>query len=95
MQLDVRLGAPRDQPRQRVQRHLREPVQREFVHLVERLVHEPREAAFEHQVAADQGAHHVAHGAEFAQRHQRAEIALVIVAQRLAREPALDLRDHV
>ena len=36
MQLHVRLGAPRDQARQRVERDLHRTVQREFVHLVER-----------------------------------------------------------
>ena len=40
MQLDVRLGAPRDQARERVERDLREAVQRQLVHLVERHVHE-------------------------------------------------------
>ena len=39
----VRDLVPRDQPRQRVERHLRQAVQREFVHLVERHVHQPRE----------------------------------------------------
>src|SRR4051812_35943682 len=40
MELHVRLGPPHDQARQRVQRHLGKAVQRQFMHLVEREVHQ-------------------------------------------------------
>ena len=62
---------------------LRGAMQRQLVHLVQRQVHEPRHAALDHQAAADQAAHHVAHRAELAQRHQRAEVAVAIVGSGL------------
>src|SRR5476649_1056864 len=91
MQFHVRLGAPHDQSRQRVERDLGKAVQREFVHLVERQVHPACEQAFDHQVAADQSPHHVADGAELAQRHQRAKIPVAVILERFARHPPPDL----
>src|SRR5437016_13144319 len=41
MQLHMRLGAPSDEPCQRVERHLRIAMQRQLVHLVERGIHNP------------------------------------------------------
>ena len=42
----------------------------EFVQFVQGQVHELGKIALDHQTLADQAAHHVAHCAELAQRHQ-------------------------
>src|SRR5438045_1355781 len=54
MQLDVRLGPPRQHGCDGLQRNLDRSVEREFMHLVQRHVHQPREIALDHQAAADQ-----------------------------------------
>src|SRR4029077_20433604 len=47
MQFHMRFGAPRDQSRKGIEGYLGRPVQREFMHLVERSVHQPREQALD------------------------------------------------
>ena len=78
-----------------VERDLGRAVQRQLVHLVERLVHQAGEQALDEEVAADQLAHQVADGRIVAERHQRAEIAIAQRPQRLAREAPRQLPGQV
>jgi hypothetical protein len=57
MQLHVRFGAASNQSSKRVQGHLRRTVQRIFVQLVERTVHEASEQAFNPKVPAEKPSH--------------------------------------
>jgi hypothetical protein len=57
MQLHMRLGAPRDQSRNGIERYLGRPVQREFMHLVERSVHQSREQALDPEATPHEAAH--------------------------------------
>ena len=68
---------------------------RQLVHLVQRQVHHLGKVTLDHQVVANQAAHHVAHGAEFAQGNQRAEVFVVVRPERLVGKAALDLLEQV
>ncbi len=70
-------------------------VQRQLVELVERHIHQPRERALDQQAAADQTPHQIADGRIFAERDQRAEIAVAERLERPAGEAVLDLAQHV
>src|SRR5262245_57098609 len=95
MQLHVRLGAPRDQSRKGIERHLDRPVQRKFMHLVERLVHQPREQALDPEATPDEPAHQASDGRIFTERHKRDEIPVAPGLERLARQAPLDLLEHM
>src|SRR5215210_4059657 len=95
MQLHMWLSAPRNQSRGRIEHHLGRPVQREFMHFVERPVHEPREQAVDPQAAARKSAHQAADCRILTERHKRAEIPVVPGLEGLAGQPSPDLLEHV
>ncbi len=64
------IGLFGDQSRQGVERGFEDAVDGEFMEFVQRQVHELGKITLDHQTLADQAAHHVAHRAELAQRHQ-------------------------
>src|SRR6516225_2142660 len=86
MQLHLRLGAAINQTHGGVERDLDKAVQRIFVHLVERHIHEAREVAFDKEALADQFAHQTADRAVLAERHQRTEVAIMPGLKRLPHE---------
>src|SRR3984893_17787561 len=95
MQLHVRLRAPSDQPAERVERHLDGPMERIFVHLVERAIHQAREKPLDPQVAAEQSAHQIADRGVLTERDQRSEIAIAPWLHRLALKTPPDLLDEM
>src|ERR1700730_6264224 len=95
MQLHMRFGAPRDQSRKGIERYLGRPVQREFMHLVERSVHQPREQALGPWVPPYEPSHEVTDRRVFAERNERAEVAIAPRRQRFAAQPSLDLLDEM
>ena len=88
MQLDVGLGAPRDQASERIERHLAGAMQNVLVQLVKGKIRQAGEQTFQPDVAAHETAHQVADRGVFAQRNEGAEVAIAPRAQRLAVEPA-------
>jgi hypothetical protein len=70
MQLDCRVGLFGDHARQGEERGFEDAVNGEFMQFVQRQVHELGKKTLDHQTLADQAAHHIAHRAELAQRHQ-------------------------
>ena len=70
MQLHRGIGLFGDHSRQGKERGFEDAVNGEFMQFVQRQVHELGKVALDHQTLADQAAHHVAHRAELAQRHQ-------------------------
>src|SRR3954468_12804001 len=88
MQLDMRLGAPREDAREGIEEYLGEAVQRELVHLVERQVHYFCKKPFNHDTTAGDGTHQATDGTKFAERDQRAEIPVLERLQRLAAQMA-------
>ena len=70
MQLHRGVSLLGDHSRQGKERGFEDTVNGEFVQFVQGQVHELGEISLDHQTLADQAAHHVAHRAELAQRHQ-------------------------
>jgi hypothetical protein len=69
-------------------------IERRFMHLGERAIHQPGEIPFDEKAAADQEAHKAADRAEFAERNQRAEIAIDEGSQGPVRKDLVQLFDH-
>src|SRR5438552_6516250 len=95
VKLHVRLRAPGNGSRGRVERHLPETVQRQFMRLVERQVHHPCEPTLDPQLAAAETAHQIADDRVLAQRDQRTEVAIPPRHQRLVAQSVIDLLHHV
>src|SRR5215207_8938060 len=76
MQLHARVRPAGERAGDDIQGDLRRPVQGLLVHLVERLVHQPREGALDQEALAAQEAHQAADRAIGAERNERAEIAV-------------------
>ena len=70
MQLDMGLGATGQRASEGVKGDLHPAVQRLLVHLIEGVVHKPREPAFDHHTLANQKAHQIADRAVLAQRNE-------------------------
>ena len=70
MQLHRGVGLFSDHSREGKERGFEDAVNGQFVQFVQRQVHELGKIPLDHQTFADQATHHVAHCAEFAQRHQ-------------------------
>src|SRR6185312_6200132 len=92
VQLDLRLGTPRQQTRDAIERHLDGAMQRHFVHLIQRAIHYFREPAFDaHRLAGDE-AHQIADRRIIAERNQRTKVAILEGRQlRVAVDAALKL----
>src|SRR4029453_17473409 len=88
MELDMRQGAARDEPAERVQNYLDTAMQGDLVHLVERPIHQQRKVAFDLKILPFPEAHETADGGILAERYQRAKIPVEIRLQRLALQPA-------
>src|SRR5262245_47505917 len=95
MQLHVRLGATGNEAGDGVEQHLRRPVQRQLVHLVEGLVHEAGEQALDEQIATHELAHQIADGGIVPEGNERAEIAVVPLGERLPGEAPRQLPGEV
>src|SRR5438093_558303 len=95
MQFHMRFGAPRDQSRKGIERYLGRPVQREFMHLVERSVHQARKQALDPEATPHEAAHQASDRRILTKRHKRAEIPVMPRRERLARQPSLDLLEGV
>src|SRR5437879_3042372 len=95
MQLDVRLGAPRDHSCRRVERDLPEPVQRQLVHLVQRQVHHSRKPTLDPKIAPGKAAHEISHDGILAKRNEGTEVAIAPRRQRLSAQAVPDLLHHV
>jgi len=95
MQFHMRLGTPRDEAHGRVERDLNEAMQRVFVHLVERHIHDPREIAFDKETLAHQFTHQAADRAVLTERYQRAEVAVVPWLDGLSRQLSPQLFSQV
>ena len=95
MQLHRRVGLFGDHSRQGEERGFEDAVNGKLVQLVQRQVHELGKIPLDHQTLADQAPHHVAHCAEFAQRHQGAKISVAVRLERLVGQAALNLQVHV
>src|SRR4051794_33456507 len=95
MQLHLRLGAAEEAAGERAEEGPAAAVQRVFVHLVERAVHEAGGKTLDEEVLAEEEPHEAADGAVLAERDQRAEIPVGERQGRLAGEPAAELLQEV
>src|SRR5712691_10148918 len=91
MQLNARLGAAFEEPRQRIERDADRTMERVQVQLVQRQVHQPREPALDAVALAREKTHQRSDSAVFAERHERTEVA---VAERREWPPADTQRDR-
>src|SRR3954469_11717785 len=91
MKLDLRYGAPRNEPAERVQNHLDPAMQGNLVHLVERPIHQQRKVALDLKILPPPQAHETTDGGILAERYQRTKIPVEIRLQRFVFEPAVDL----
>src|SRR6267154_1252226 len=92
VQLDARLGAAFEEPRQGIERDADWPVKRVQVHLVQRQVHQARKPALDTVALAGEKAHQRPDRAVFSERNQGTEVA---VAKRSERRPDHELVDPV
>src|SRR5215207_1332416 len=82
VQLHLRLGAPGDQPCQRVEHNLCRAVEGELMQFVERIIYEARHDALDEQTAANETSHEVADRRIFAERDKRTPVFVAPVPQR-------------
>src|SRR6266436_4472250 len=85
------LGAPRHGSRDGIEPDLQGAVQRRFVHLVKRSIHQAGEISLDEQTSAGENAHQAADRAEFAERYQRPEVAISEGLDRLPGQSARNL----
>src|SRR6516162_6414165 len=84
MQLHLRAGAMRQSAGEDAEHRAWGAVERPLVQEAQRAVHDLRKYALDEDAAAKQETHQVADSGPFAERHQRAEIAICVRPQRLA-----------